>query len=64
MEILYLDKKIYIPTADQNGYTGLGLITAFTRHDHQNEIYEIKTFFSPIDSYTNGDIFLILFPSP
>ncbi len=43
MELLDLDSKVYIPTCDEKGNTSWGLMTAITRHDHDNELYEYET---------------------
>jgi DNA-directed RNA polymerase beta' subunit len=43
MELLRLDNKVCIPTADENGKVSWGEITAITRHDPGKELYEIKT---------------------
>ena len=43
MELLYLDKDVYIPTADNNGAVSWGLLTAVTRHDPGIQLYEVKT---------------------
>ena len=44
MELLNMNNKIYIPTSDFDGKVTWGEITAITRHDPGNELYEIKTF--------------------
>lgn len=43
MELLNLTEKVYIPTCDDNGKTSWGEMTAITRHDPGNNLYEIKT---------------------
>jgi DNA-directed RNA polymerase beta' subunit len=45
MELLKIksNNKIYIPTSDYTGKVSWGEITAITRHDPGNELYEIKT---------------------
>lgn len=43
MELLKLEKRVYIPTCDKEGNTSWGLMTAITRHDPGSVIYEIKT---------------------
>jgi intein/homing endonuclease len=43
MELLQLEKPVYIPTADGEGNVTWGEITAITRHDPGKELYEIKT---------------------
>ena len=43
MELLKLKEKVYIPTTDFDGKVNWGEITAITRHDPGNELYEIKT---------------------
>lgn len=42
MELLNTN-NIYIPTTDENGNISWGEISAITRHDPGNELYEIKT---------------------
>ena len=42
MELLNTN-NIYIPTTDENGKISWGEISAITRHDPGNELYEIKT---------------------
>lgn len=44
MELLNMKNEIYIPTTDFDGNVTWGAITAITRHDPGNELYEIKTF--------------------
>ena len=43
MELLKLKTKVYIPTCDENGVTLWGEMTAVTRHDPGDKLYEIKT---------------------
>lgn len=47
LELLYIDnkhpQKVFIPTSDYNGNVSWGEVTAVTRHDPGNELYEIKT---------------------
>ena len=44
MELLDIDtNEIYIPTTDENGNVTWGEITAVTRHDPGDALYEIKT---------------------
>uniref|UniRef100_A0A6C0KWZ7 DNA-directed RNA polymerase n=1 Tax=viral metagenome TaxID=1070528 RepID=A0A6C0KWZ7_9ZZZZ len=43
MELLNLKTKVYIPTADEKGNVSWGELTAVTRHDPGNELYEITT---------------------
>ena len=43
MEFLKLDKKVYIPTCDQHGTTSWGELTAVTRHDPGERLYEFTT---------------------
>jgi DNA-directed RNA polymerase beta' subunit/intein/homing endonuclease len=43
MELLDLDDPIYIPTTDENGIITWGEVTAMTRHDPGNKLYEIVT---------------------
>jgi DNA-directed RNA polymerase beta' subunit len=43
MELLKLKEKVFIPTTDFDGKVSWGEITAITRHDPGNELYEIKT---------------------
>lgn len=43
MELLKLEQEAYIPTTDQDGVVTWGKITAITRHNPGNELYEIKT---------------------
>ena len=44
MELINLDADtVYIPTTDENGKVTWGEITAITRHDPGNELYQIKT---------------------
>jgi DNA-directed RNA polymerase beta' subunit len=45
MELLNIgaEEEIYIPTTDSKGVVSWGPLTAITRHDPGNELYEIKT---------------------
>lgn len=43
MELLKLSTDVYIPTVDADGNVTWGKITAITRHDPGNMLYEIKT---------------------
>ena len=43
LELLQLTNQVYIPTADQDGVVTWGQITAITRHDPGDQLYEIKT---------------------
>ena len=44
MELMNIKNgDVYIPTTDENGIVTWGEITAITRHDPGNELYEIKT---------------------
>ena len=43
MELLKLDKKTFIPTTDKFGNISWGQMTAVTRHDPGNKVYQIKT---------------------
>jgi hypothetical protein len=43
MELLELDSDVYIPTCDSNGKMSWGKLTAVTRHDPGDVLYEIKT---------------------
>lgn len=43
MEFLELDTKVYIPTCDEDGNTSWGELTAVTRHDPSEKLYEFKT---------------------
>ena len=43
LELLQLSNPVYIPTADQDGKVTWGEITAITRHDPGDQLYEIKT---------------------
>lgn len=43
LELLQLNNSVYIPTADQDGVVTWGAITAITRHDPGDQLYEIKT---------------------
>ena len=43
MELLNLDHEVYIPTCDDNGVVTWGKLTAVTRHDPGECLYEIKT---------------------
>lgn len=43
MELVKLKSKVYIPTCDENGVTSWGEMTAVTRHDPGDKLYEIKT---------------------
>lgn len=43
MEIMDLIDGVYIPTTDYDGNVSWGIISAITRHDPGNELYEIKT---------------------
>ena len=43
MELVKLKTKVFIPTCDENGVTSWGEMTAVTRHDPGDKLYEIKT---------------------
>lgn len=43
MELLNLDSRVYIPTTDEKGVVSWGELTAVTRHDPGERLYEIKT---------------------
>jgi hypothetical protein len=43
MEFLPLKNKVYIPTCDQDGKTSWGELTAVTRHDPSEKLYEFTT---------------------
>jgi len=43
MELVKLKTKVFIPTCDENGNTSWGEMTAVTRHDPGDKLYEIKT---------------------
>ena len=43
MEFLKLNKSVYIPTADNDGNTSWGLVTAVTRHDPGDILYKVET---------------------
>ena len=43
MEFLKLENNIYIPTADNDGNTSWGQITAVTRHDPGDILYKVET---------------------
>lgn len=43
MELLELNTTTYIPTSNNKGHVTWELITAVTRHDHENELYEFET---------------------
>ena len=43
MELLNLKENVYIPTTDEYGNVTWGELTAVTRHDPSEKIYEIKT---------------------
>ena len=43
MEMLGLSNQIYIPTADNDGNTSWGEVTAVTRHDPQEDLYKVVT---------------------
>jgi len=43
MELLELDREVYIPTADNAGNASWGLLTAVTRHDPGERLYRVKT---------------------
>jgi intein/homing endonuclease len=43
MELLDINKKVFIPTMDEDGVVSWGALTAITRHDPGTELYEIKT---------------------
>lgn len=42
-ELLDLEKEVYIPTSDLSGNVSWGKVTAITRHNPTNKMYEIKT---------------------
>ncbi len=43
LELLQLQNTVHIPTADQDGNVTWGEVTAITRHDPGDQLYEIKT---------------------
>ena len=43
LELLQLKEPVYIPTTDADGNVTWGEITALTRHDPGDQLYEIKT---------------------
>jgi DNA-directed RNA polymerase beta' subunit len=43
LELLQLTNSVFIPTADTDGKVTWGSITAITRHDPGDQLYEIKT---------------------
>lgn len=43
MELLKLDKPVFIPTTNDDGKVTWGELTAITRHDPGEKLYEIKT---------------------
>jgi DNA-directed RNA polymerase beta' subunit len=43
MELLQVEKKVFIPTMDEDGVVTWGALSAITRHDPGTELYEIKT---------------------
>lgn len=43
MEYLEIDTQVYIPTTDERGNVSWGELTAVTRHDPSEHLYEIKT---------------------
>ena len=43
MELLNLDNTVYIPTTDENGIVTWGELTAVTRHDPGEKLYEVTT---------------------
>ena len=43
MNVEYKDCEYYVPTMDLDGNVSWGKITAVTRHDHDNDLYEYKT---------------------
>lgn len=43
MEMLYLSSDVYIPTCDQSGNMTWAKLTAVTRHDPSERLYEITT---------------------
>ena len=43
MEFLELDTKVYIPTGDNHGVSSWGELTAVTRHDPGERLYEVTT---------------------
>lgn len=43
MELFNLKDEVYIPTTDEKGNVTWGELTAITRHDPSNKLYEIKT---------------------
>jgi intein/homing endonuclease len=42
-ELLELDNDVYIPTSDLDGNVSWGKVTAVTRHNPSEQLYEIKT---------------------
>jgi DNA-directed RNA polymerase beta' subunit len=42
-ELLYIDRKVYIPTCDDDGNVTWGELTAVTRHDPGDNLYKVKT---------------------
>jgi len=43
LELLQLQNTVHIPTADQDGNVTWGEVTAITRHDPGDQLYQIKT---------------------
>lgn len=43
LELLHLEKKVYIPTGDGKGNVSWGELTAVTRHDPGERLYEVET---------------------
>ena len=43
MELLNLDEAVYIPTTDEKGIVSWEVLTAVTRHDPGERLYEIET---------------------
>lgn len=43
MELLHLEENVYIPTTDEKGMVSWEALTAVTRHDPGERLYEVKT---------------------
>jgi DNA-directed RNA polymerase beta' subunit len=43
LELLNLETQVYIPTCNENGHVTWGELTAITRHDPGERLYEVKT---------------------
>jgi DNA-directed RNA polymerase beta' subunit/intein/homing endonuclease len=59
MELLRLQKPVYIPTMDQDGNMQWGLMTAVTRHDPGEKLFKIETAAGKMVTVTDAESLLV-----